>query len=456
MKPGHRSETRVSRYVVVGDRTYADPFGRRFRVLYGTRLGRVVAVDAEVAAELAAGMAPNCPPRVLDLLHENEILLSEAGAADELSALTARAHREQAEKDIRSFTLFPSSYCNMGCDYCGQSHEKSQVSLKHRAAIKRRVEAAFGQPDVRLVRVGWFGGEPLMGYGVMRDLSHAFVAAAKQSSASYESRLVTNGTLLTVENLVEMHTEMKIWHVEVTLDGLGEVHDAHRPLKNGHSSFQGIVDTLLAALDDPRLANLSLGLRTNVDNRNIDKIDEYVDYMAERGFGRSKVMFKFAPVHSWSNDISANDMGMIEFARREAFWLTKLVALGLNTSLLPAEPVSTVCVAASRSAEVIDPVGRIFACVEHPLVPSDASRALTVLPELADTQLRPPGPYENWATELPQADYGCKSCVLLGVCGGSCPKQWENGEAACPSFKFNLQDRLHLTAVSNGLQPAVD
>jgi uncharacterized protein len=43
--------------------------------------------------------------------------------------------------------------------------------------------------------------------------------------------------------------------------------------------------------------------------------------------------------------------------------------------------------------------------------------------------------------------------VFLPVCGGSCPKHWGEGDPPCPSYKFNIQQRLDLVAARAGLTP---
>ena len=52
-------------------------------------------------------------------------------------------------------------------------------------------------------------------------------------------------------------------------------------------------------------------------------------------------------------------------------------------------------------------------------------------------------PLRNWHTEIIQ-DYPCYTCKFLPVCGGSCPKNWLKNEPTCPTFKFNMGDRLIL------------
>jgi len=50
----------------------------------------------------------------------------------------------------------------------------------------------------------------------------------------------------------------------------------------------------------------------------------------------------------------------------------------------------------------------------------------------------------EWLAEecFPNLHYN--KCNLYPICGGSCPKHWYDGQIPCPSFKWNIEDRLKL------------
>jgi hypothetical protein len=55
----------------------------------------------------------------------------------------------------------------------------------------------------------------------------------------------------------------------------------------------------------------------------------------------------------------------------------------------------------------------------------------------------------NWLQDVRGDISPCKSCNLFPVCGGGCPKQWYDGGVACPSYKYNIEDRLVLDYLIN-------
>ncbi|MFG2721431.1 radical SAM protein [Streptomyces sp. NPDC048416] len=90
----------------------------------------------------------------------------------------------------------PTSYCNMGCEYCGQEHTKGAVRGRHRDAVADRVDRAMRSPGTRRILVNWFGAEPMMAYAIIRSLSTTFLTSARRHGSDYHARMITNGSLL--------------------------------------------------------------------------------------------------------------------------------------------------------------------------------------------------------------------------------------------------------------------
>jgi uncharacterized protein len=61
--------------------------------------------------------------------------------------------------------------CQLGCGYCGQKHTKDYLSAPVSSRIVERIESKFARKDYNHVEIAWFGGEPLMGYSQIRELT---------------------------------------------------------------------------------------------------------------------------------------------------------------------------------------------------------------------------------------------------------------------------------------------
>lgn len=444
----------VSRYLVLGPASYRDQTGEAVRIIYATRTASTLAVDEQTAIALAAGDAAGISEEARQELRDSLAVVS--ADEDEFHAVLARQRSAAADPSLLKYAVLPTSYCNMACSYCGQSHTAGVMSRSHRDAVRARICAGIERPTTRVVEVGWFGGEPLVGLGIIRDLSRSFIDAADRRGVSYTAKMPTNGSLLTVDKLRVLHDECRVRHLEITLDGPAHIHDHHRPLKSGKGSFHHIVGVLSQALGMAELEGIRFTLRTNVDVDDRDHVSEYIDYMASLGsFANERVSFYFAPVHSWSNDVSAIQLSHQDFARLEAGWLKEMSRRGLNIPTLPSEPKDVVCKAVTPFGEIVSSSGRVFSCSELPLVRAEENDA-SALGRVDDPALppyRPSGPFDGWHNLVERYETPCSECVFFPTCGGSCPKLWREGYEPCPSYRFNINEMFDLIAIRSGLVP---
>lgn len=447
---------RITQYIVASDHIYAGKDGEPVRLLFATRSASTLMVDADTASALMRGDTTRIRPELREALRDAEVLVDDGGPG-ELPWVLKRNRAAAADARVLRYVLVPTSFCNMDCAYCGQVHQPGGLAPRHRAIVRNRILDGIRRSTTEAVQVSWFGGEPMIAYPVIRSLSADFAEAADAVGTHYQAKMTTNGSLLTPEKLSVLANECRLVHVEITLDGLADTHDRHRPLKSGGRSFLHVVDTLEQALSTPEsLHALQFVLRTNIDIANRDHIDEYIDWMGQRGtFATERVSFSLNPIHSWGNDVSALELERLEYARREIDWLRRLDSYGLRYAALPMRPKKVLCSAVSRSAEVISSSGRIFSCTEFPLVPQlDTNKV--ALARIGDPKLapqRPAGPFDDWNDAIERGETPCQRCVFLPTCGGHCPKLWREGHVPCPSYKLNIQGRFNLLAAKNRLAP---
>ncbi|RKN43948.1 radical SAM/SPASM domain-containing protein [Streptomyces hoynatensis] len=441
-----------SRYLLLGEREYRDGAGRRVRMAYSTRQARLFALDAETAARLAGGELGGLGEERLRELAARQAVVDEA--EDELAAVLG-AYREGSDAaGSRAVTVMPTSYCNMACGYCGQEHFKAPVDRARVDRVAARVEALLADPATEEVVVTWFGGEPLLALRVVREMTGRFLAAAAQHGTRYRARLVTNGSLLTDRTLRELHHELRVEALEVTLDGPQEVHDRRRLKRNGRGSFHRTVGVLARAVREGTVPGLRVGIRINVDEENEEHVPDLLADLACFGLASPQVEVHPMPVHSWGNDVSAVEIGARRYAEREAGWLRLARALGLGFPTMPNVVKRTTCVATSTRREILDPAGRVYSCSEHPLVPGAAREGVVAtVDQLTGAAPRPRGEFDDWYEQVGDGSQQCGRCPLLPVCGGGCPKLWRAGHMPCPSVRFNWAERMDAAAADLGLVP---
>lgn len=449
-KPASEQSLRVSKYLVVSERSYAKGRGPAGRLAYNTAEPRLSVISEAVGRDLAAGHVPDGLPSEV-LAHLVKLGLLVRSDQDQLDDMIRHQRSASQDRGNRAWVLVPTAYCNMGCDYCGQTHRRGGISAEVQDSIVQRVVRGIEDPATQSAMIKWFGAEPMMAYATMLHWSSHFVAAARERGIPLISAMTSNGVLLTPKKLLRLYDECNLRSLIVTVDGKGAVHDVHRPLKSGSSSYQKIVAALAFAAQDPRLDGLQIKVRTNVDIRNADQIEELLEDLAAQGLVSSRLSLDLHPVYNWGNDLSAVRLDTRTYGELEIGLLRKAIGLGFEVPLVPRVRRDVVCVAVTDSSEVISATGQVFSCTEHPLVDTyEATESIGHVTRLSLLPTRPAGRYDGWHDTVASGGVGCTTCQLLPVCGGGCPKHWAEGQPPCPSMKFNLQGRLDLAAEQAG------
>lgn len=437
----------LSRYLVA-----TEPFdaqSQSSRVVLSTRSGKSALISEEVWCELRNARWDRIPDTTLAALRRLLIVVSEDD--DELALVIADNHREIAESRTLVQVVQPTAACQLGCSYCGQQHEAHKMVESVRRGLVDKVRQRLARGNERgdryeLLRVGWFGAEPLLGLSAMRALTPELRAAADEVGCSYTARIVTNGIGLSLPIARELQTVHAVRHVEITLDGPARTHDLRRVTKDGaRPTFDAILRRLSGIAGEPEIV-FDITIRCNVDKSNAEAVDDLIDVLYSKGLSK-RVGLYFAPVHDWGNGAHATALDPQEFAEREIAWFARMLEQGFDVDLVPArKPI--VCMAVRSDARLTDAYGTEFNCSEVSYVPAygEPNRYATGHVNSTEEQVEHFADFNQQV--LVSEDSWCHHCPMLPVCGGSCPKSWADGIPPCPSFKQNAKERLVLDFAS--------
>lgn len=371
---------------------------------------------------------------------------------DEIGILDQHYRAQRYDPGTMVLTLAPTLSCNFGCDYCfqGQDKPRDTMSPEVQDAVLALVQRAL--PRLKQLTVAWYGGEPLLRRPVVEALSDRLVAACAEAGVRYDAMMVSNGFLLSADVARSLHAR-KVGSVQITLDGSPNYHDQRRALLNGKPTFARIAENLRAAVD---AAPITFLVRVNIDERNRDEIFGLLDWMAAAGLGhRPNLQVYFAPVEAMTEGCHAvQDVTMrkLDYGTLEAELTRYAWERGLAP--LPYPPrFRGICGAVRPKGFVIIPSGDVHKCWD---TVNQADRAVGSVLDI--DALAVSAEAQKWVAWSPFANESCRSCRILPLCAGSCaykfihPEQ-TRGEAAalpCPSWKYNLKERLVLRAVGMG------
>jgi uncharacterized protein len=136
--------------------------------------------------------------------------------------------------------------CNLRCSYCVYSggykqrgHSQKQMSLD---VAKKSIDYLIGHSkDSSLITVGFYGGEPLLRFDMIKECVEYADKSAEGRKVKYG--ITTNGTLLS-DDIIEYFVAHD-FAVTISLDGPREIHDKNRRFAGkDKGSFDVLIDNL--------------------------------------------------------------------------------------------------------------------------------------------------------------------------------------------------------------------
>ncbi|HAM14701.1 MAG TPA: hypothetical protein DCP91_02315 [Eggerthellaceae bacterium] len=372
---------------------------------------------------------------VLDEISEDHPIiprLSKRGVIanfDERAALDTIGRGACAGHRGTSLTICPTMGCNFDCPYCFEDHRAGKMSADVQddvVALAERMMEANGSGNLV---VTWFGGEPLLGPDVIESLSKRLMALAEEHSGKYDAGIITNGYLLTSEN-VRMLDECKVSSAQVTIDGMREVHDATRHLAGGGPTFDRIVENLRARLP------FRVNVRHNVHAGNQDQMDElesFVNQLAEES--GNDISYYPAPV---SASAVADERGK----------QVNLLCGGTDSEVGIRQDAGrfhagrgSYCGAQNLWCVGIDDKGNLQKCweaVDKPEISFGTAHDWDPKDPLA-TAVNPDNLTSFLNTASPFPDAECRECVWLPLCAGGCPYKRLFTGRVCVPYKNDVE-----------------
>ena len=353
-----------------------------------------------------------------------EVLAAWPAARDDLSGVLARLARldvihpagqaprpEFAGGQVLTAWLHVTNACNLRCPYCyvNKSAEGMNEPVGHAAvAAVIRSAVAHGFPAVKLK---YAGGEASLNHRLMLSMHARARELAAESGRRLYATLLSNGVRLSPA-LIDSLRDQGI-RVMISLDGLGERHDAQRPFADGRPSFRFVERTITRLIEQDHAPHLSI----TITSRNAGGVADVVRYALERDLTFSLNFFRDNECAASFADLRYGEQAMIS---------ALLDAFGVIEELLPRwsvlgsildrgqllQPRQRPC-GVGQDYVVIDQRGGIAKChmeIERTLGDVFRDDPLQLIRDDRSTVL-------NLAVEEKE---GCRDCTWRHWCSGGC------------------------------------
>ncbi len=187
-------------------------------------------------------------------------------------------------------TLHLTTQCNMRCRYCyAPPHGGAQMSLE---TGRRAMELACADSEASC-GVVFFGGEPLLRKGLIRDLVAYGQELQRAGRGRFHYKLTTNGLALD-EDFLAFAVDNDIL-IALSHDGVQEAHDRHRRLRNDRASWSVLESRLRALLAVRPYASIM----TVVNPDTAEHLHDSVEYLMQEGARYLIVMLNYDA--QWNN-----------------------------------------------------------------------------------------------------------------------------------------------------------
>jgi len=182
--------------------------------------------------------------------------------------------------------------CNFDCIYCYEGTLKGGHYMSGETAgllidfIKERFTKGKN-----LLNLDFYGGEPLLSAGLIKEISESLKSFTSDRGASYTFSLVTNGSLFK-RKVAEELVRAGLTAVRITIDGDAETHNRNRPFRTGAGSFDAIIGNIKETYDLVRI-----GVGGNFDRGTYERFPLLLDYFEKEGLTPDRICeVKFGPV----------------------------------------------------------------------------------------------------------------------------------------------------------------
>jgi uncharacterized protein len=313
---------------------------------------------------------------------------------DEQELVKAKYEALRSNDEYR-LMLLPTYECNVRCWYCTQKHEETWMSPEIVARVKRNLYKAATSGKYKVIKVDWFGGEPLLAYDIIKDVNSYVQKLCADNNLIFSSDITTNGTLLTKKRIEEL-AEVGIRFYQITIDGTKAEHDKIKRLKQTSAYETSMRNVALIA------ENNFCVLRYNYTAKNL-KPNEIVNEISERIPERLRKNIRVYIHKVWQEDIAKVAHADVKMLYNKAN----------DNHLRPHLASLDMCYADQKNFFCIFPNGRIGKC--------DNSNPNEVPGEILED-----GTFKwNVASgyDIPvfeQNGSQCKDCRYLPVCWGPC------------------------------------
>lgn len=209
-------------------------------------------------------------------------------------------YRLYSRRTTLNITLVPTYNCNLACEYCNQGEKKTltkNLTVKDVQRVSEFIKSYYrDHPEINRININFYGGEPLLCFEFCKTIAADIHGFCAQYDVEFTSLITTNAVLVTQTTVDEFLKPFNV-SVQLTIDGLFEVHDCMRKDRVGKGTFSKTLDVIDMLFKNGLKDNITI--RSHISDANIDAAEDVISYFKDK---TNDFYFAFLKYYKGIND----------------------------------------------------------------------------------------------------------------------------------------------------------
>ncbi len=324
-------------------------------------------------------------------MKDNGFILEDNEGEEEL---LEQKYQKMRSEGLYQIMILPTYQCNLRCWYCVQDHQDLWMSDETVQKIKELLRQKINDKDIKAVRLSWFGGEPLLGYDIIIDITTFVKQLTREANKPLTCDITTNATLLDRNRIYALH-EAGVTHYQITIDGDKATHDSIKVLPN-ESAYDKTLENINIITE-----TTSCTLRFNYTHENL-KPESIVEDIKSRIKPENRDNVKFMLYKVWQEPqhlINDNDVNHI-------------IDLSNNIGIKHQLPTCSLCYADFKNFICIFPNGKVEKC--------DNESPIAAKGDIVNGDIVWKGDISAHTPAFKNPSFPCRKCKYVPICWGPC------------------------------------
>ena len=260
--------------------------------------------------------------------------------------------------DRLRLTILPTEKCNFRCTYCYEDFKLGKMQPETVEGLKNFLGKRLS--SLHRLEVGWFGGEPLLAFPIIKEISEFILNKQRHNrDLVYSAGITTNGFLLT-RDVLESLVSFGICGFQITLDGDEAEHNRTRVRLGNGTTFEQIWNNIRVASETD--LDFVMILRLHYDNKKVRSIAQLLERLNAQIAGDQRFQVHFTAVEKLGGP---NDDDIERVSERKKVEIEDFLRSLLSHKIKQYEPTRRephICYAAEANAWVVRADGRLAKC----------------------------------------------------------------------------------------------